>query len=343
MQAFKNYLFILNKRRKNIMEKKSSFFLLIIGIVFIGCASAALGAEKEFPTKPIEFICPWEAGSGLYMAMRVLSGAASEILGRPVLVIAKPGAGGSIGAEYVAKAKPDGYTLLMFNSGTNGVTLAVRKVRYKNADFEIYCQSFNQHMVMVTHSGAPWNSLEELVAYAKKHPGDLKYGTSGIGTSSQLAMELFNVSAGIKIDHLPFLGGPQIYAALVAGHVPISIYYYATIKGLIDGGKLKVLAQANEKRNEDLPNIPTFIEKGYPDVVFYAWYGVAGPKGIPKEISSKLKDVFSKVSQDKSVIETLKKLGWNPYYRAGEEFTKFVEEEVKKYEKIVREANIRIE
>jgi len=325
------------------MKKKSICLLLIIGLVFAGFASVTLGAQKEFPTRSIEFVCPWSAGCGLYMAMRVLAGRASEILGRPVLVVAKPGAGGSIAAEYVAKANPDGYKLLIFNSGTNGVTLAVRKVRYSNADFEVFCQSFNQPMVLVTSSGSPWNSLEDLVTYAKSHPGKLKYGTSGVGTSSQLAMELFKLSAGIKIGHLPFLGGPKLYAALVAGHVPISIYYYAPIKGLIDAGNLKVLAQANEKRIKTLADVPTFVEKGYPEVVFYAWYGVAGPKGIPKDISDKLKDAFSQASQDKAVVKTLKKLGWTPCYRSAEEFAKFVKGEEKKYQKIAREANIQIE
>jgi len=325
------------------MKKKSLCLFLILGLVFAGIGSVALGAEKEFPTRSIEFVCPWSAGCGLYMAMRVLAGRASEILGRPVLVVSKPGAGGSIAAEYVAKANPDGYKLLIFNSGTNGVTLAVRKVRYTNADFEVFCQSFNQPMLLVTHSGSPWNTLGALVDHAKKHPGKLKYGTSGVGTSSQLAMELFNLSAGIKTVHLPFLGGPKLYAALVAGHVPISIYYYATIKGLIDAGKLKVLAQASEKRVEALNDIPTFAEEGYPQVVFYAWYGVAGPRGMPKKISDKLKSAFSQASQDKAVVKTLKKLGWTPHYRSAEDFAEFVKAEEKKYKGIVAGANIRIE
>jgi tripartite-type tricarboxylate transporter receptor subunit TctC len=327
---------------RKIMKKNWICLLVIVGITFAGMFNIAFGAEQEFPVRSIQFICPFEAGSGCFLVMRVLGQAASEILGRPVEVVARPGGSGLIATEYVAKARPDGYTTFIYTS-TNIIMLVTRKLRYTNADFEIFCQVFEQPLVMVSYSGAPWNSLEEFIQYAKKHPGELKYGSSGVGSSHHLAWELVKQATDIKVEHLPFLGGPQLYTALVAGHVPVSIYNYGAIQGLIDAGKLKVLAQGGETRDPRLPDIPTFIEKGYPQVSFYSWFAAGGPKGMPKKVSEKLTDAFSRAIQDKSVMEAIKRLGWTPRYRNTEDYAKFAKTEEEKFRKIVRETNIKIE
>lgn len=325
------------------METKSKYLMVIMIQIFVVIASLGLAAEKEFPIKPIELYCPYGAGGSTSIGARIVAGTAAEILGRPVVVINKTGAGGSIAAEYVAKAKPDGYTLLVFNSGSNGVTPAIRTVRYSNADFELYCQYTIIPLIMLVKADAPWKSLEELIAYAKQHPGELKYPTSGIGTSAHFAMELFNHAAGTKIVHLPFKSDPECTAAILGGHAHVGILWWPANKGPVEGGKLRILAQASEKRLEEFPNIPTFAEKGFPEVTLYSWYGIAGPKGIPKEISDKLRDAFSKSSQHKEVIEALAKLGFTPYYRSAEDFAKFVKDEEEKYRRIAKEDNIRLE
>jgi tripartite-type tricarboxylate transporter receptor subunit TctC len=276
------------------------------------------------------------------MSQRVLAQSASEILGRPVRVVGKPGAGGTVATEFVARSKPDGYKLQLFNSGSNGITVAVRDVRYSNSDFDIICGSYIQNLILVVPTNSPFNSVKDIVEAAKKEPSKLKYATSGVGTSSHLSSELLNQVAGIKTEHVPFKGGAKCYAAIVGGHVDFSIFYYGSLKGLIDAGKLKVLAQANETRASNLPKVPTFAEEGYPEMVFSVWYGVAGPKGLPKDIMEKLQDAFGKASQDKSVAKMLHKLGYTEKYMPKQEFEAFVAKEIEKFKRVVKEANIQI-
>ncbi|MBU0513761.1 MAG: tripartite tricarboxylate transporter substrate binding protein [Proteobacteria bacterium] len=276
------------------------------------------------------------------MSQRVLAQAASEYLGRPVIVIGKPGAGGIVAARYVIASKPDGYRLFLFNSGTNGIVVAVRKVPFKNSDFDVICGAYIQNLILMVPANSRFKKLEDVVAYAKKHPGKLKYATTGVGTSSHLAAELFNQLAGIKTVHVPFQGGPKTYAAIVGGHVDFSIFYYGSVKGLIDAGKLRMLAVANPKRASNLPNLPTFAEKGYPKMVFNVWYGVAAPKGLPANVLAKLQMAFGKAARDKTVAKMLHKLGYTEYYQPRKQFLAFVAREVAKFKRIVREANIKI-
>jgi tripartite-type tricarboxylate transporter receptor subunit TctC len=332
-----------NKRKEGLyMSKKFIILILIIGGLM--CLDKAIGKESSFPTKPIELVCPYGAGGSTSMGTRIIAGTLSELLGVPVIVNNKPGAGGSIGAAYVAKSKSDGYTLFVFNSGSNGVTPAIRSVEYKNADFELFGQYAIQTLAMVVKNDAPWKSLEELVIYAKKNPGTLKYATSGIGTSAHFGMELFKSAAeGLKIDHVPFKSGPEYIAALLGGHVHMGILFLVDIKGPVEAGKLRILATATEKRLEDYPDIPTFSELGYPEVKLTAWYGIAAPNGVPREISDKLKDALYKTFQHPEVKKMLIHIGFVPVFRDAEQFKKFVSEEEKKFQKIAKEANIRVD
>lgn len=320
--------------------------LLVVALVFGATLLTGLGgitqAADSYPNRSIEFFCPWPAGSGLFMSQRVLAQAASENLGRPIIVVGKPGAGGAVAAEYVLASEPDGYKLFLFNSGTNGINVAVRDVRYKNSDFDIICGAYVQNLILMVPTNSPFKSVEDLVAYAKKHPGKLKYATTGVGTSSHLAAELFDREAGIKTTHVPFQGGPKTYAAIVGGHVDFSIFYYGSVKGLIDAGKLRMLAVANAKRASNIPDVPTFVESGYPSMVFSVWYGVAGPKGLPPDVSTVLQEAFAKAAQDQSVAKMLHKLGYTEHYLPKKAFEEFVDQEVAKFKKIVKEANIQI-
>lgn len=323
------------------MKKRYFIIVLLLVFAFGGNLSAVFG-EDNYPSRTIEFYCPWPAGSGLFMSQRVIAQAASEILGRPVQVIGKPGAGGTIATEFVAQSKPDGYKLLLFNSGSNGITVAVRDVRYSNSDFDIICGSYIQSLIMVVPTNSPFKSVKDLVDFAKKNPGKLKYATSGVGTSSHLASELLNQIAGIRTEHVPFKGGAECYAAIVGGHVDFSIFYYGSLKGLIDAEKLKVLAQANDARGSNLPDVPTFIEEGFPQMVSSVWYGIAGPKGMPANVMEKLQDAFGKASQDKTVSKMLANLGYTDKYMPKKQFEEFVALEIQRIKKIVKEANIEI-
>jgi tripartite-type tricarboxylate transporter receptor subunit TctC len=320
---------------------------LLFGLVVACCALVmALQADgkENYPTKNIELVCPYGAGGSTSMGARIIAGTLSEMIGRTVVVNNKPGAGGSIGAEYVAKAKPDGYTLFVTNSGSNGVTPAIRSVRYKNEDFELFGQYAIQALGLVVRSDAPWKSVDELVQHAKQNPGALKFATSGIGTSGHFCMELFKKAGGdLKIEHVPFKSGPEYIAALLGGHVHMGILYLVDIKGPLEAGKLRLLAPATEKRLEDYPNVPTFGEKGYPEVKMTAWYGVSAPVGLPKEVSEKLKISLAKTFQHPEVKKMLTQIGYAPVYKDAEEFSRFVKEEESKLTQIAKEANIKID
>lgn len=321
------------------MNKKFILWLLFVigGLVCFGIPNGVLGIE--FPIKPIELVCPW--GS---FGSRIIAPTLSEFLGTPVIPIGKTGAGGTIGAAFVARAKPDGYTLLVFNGSSNGIAPAIRSVSYKNSDFEVFGQYAAHVLVMVAKSDAPWKTVDEMVAYAKKNPGKLKYGTTGIGTVSHFAMELFKITAGgLKIDHIPFKSGPEYMTALLGGHIDVGILYGVDVKGPLKGGKIRAFAMATEERMEDFPDIPTFTEIGYPEVKVTAWHGIAGPIGIPKEISDKLKAALYKTFQHPDAKKRLKDAGYVPVFRDAEEFARFAKEEEKKYLRIAKEADIKID
>ncbi len=324
------------------MKKGLLLCLVVLCCMMIFVLQA--NGKENYPTKNIELVCPYGAGGSTSMGARIIAGTLSEMIGRTVVVNNKPGAGGSIGAEYVAKAKPDGYTLFIHNSGSNGVTPAIRTVRYKNNDFELFGQYAIQALGLVVKSDAPWKTVEELVQYAKQNPGALKYATSGIGTSGHFCMELFKSTAGgLKIEHVPFKSGPEYIAALLGGHVQMGILYLVDIKGPLEAGKLRLLAPATEKRLEDYPGIPTFGEKGYPEVKMTAWYGVSAPKGLPKDVSAKLKGCLENTFQHPEVKKMLTQIGYAPVYKDAEEFSRFVNEEEKKLTRIAKEANIKID
>jgi len=328
-----------------MMSKRLLCFVVMIGcLVYFVFPNVGLTKEKEFPSKPIELVCPYGAGGSTSMGARIIAGTLSELLKGSVIVNIKAGAGGAIGAAYVAKSKPDGYTLFVFNSGSNGIIPVVRSVEYKNSDFEVFGQYAANLMAMVVKMDAPWKSVEELVAYAKKNPDALKYATNGIGTSSHLGMEIFkSVAGGLKIPHIPFKSGPEFVTALLGGHAHMGLFFVVDIKGPIEASKLRILAAATEKRLEEYPDIPTFAEIGYPEVKMTGWYGIAAPKGVPKEISDKLKDALYKTFQHPEVKKMLALLGFVPVFRDTEQFKIFVNEEEMKFQKIAKEANIKID
>jgi tripartite-type tricarboxylate transporter receptor subunit TctC len=327
------------------MKKRAICLLLTIVIMFMGIGSVVWGAEKDFPNpkKQIVFVTPWGPSGNLVIAMRAIARKASEVLGGEVVVIHKPGAGGTVAAEYVLNAPPDGYTIFIFNSGTNGVTTAIRPVKFKNSDFELLCQSMTNPMVLIVAGDSPWKSISDLIIDAKKNPGQLKYATTGIGTSSHLAMELFKQKTGADIIHLPFQGSPETDPAIMGHHVAMGILYYSDSKGLIQAGRLKALAVPAEKRRDEIPNVPTFVELGYPEIQFECWYGPAVRKDVPKPILEKLRHAFSVASQDEEVKKELVNAGFPPQYRNYKDFQEFVNREVEKYKEIAKKANIKLE
>jgi tripartite-type tricarboxylate transporter receptor subunit TctC len=324
---------------------KKVFILSFMTITVLGTmlSGAVLGADEDFPKREVMFYTPWGPGGALSMAMRAISLKTSEVLGGKVIVGVKPGAGGTVLAEHIANSKPDGYELFIFNSATNGITIAARPVKFSNSDFDLICQTMRMAMVFVVASDSPFKTLDDLIRYAKEHPGELKSATTGIGTSSHFSMLLFSQLTGVEIGYVPFNGSHEAHPAVMGHHVDMTMSYFADSKPLIRAGKLRPLAQPSKERLKELSDVPTFGELGYPEVVFDCWYGPAVRKGVPKPILDKLRHAFSVAAQDPETVKEIANTGFIPYYRNWSDFQEFVKESVESYKRIAEKANIRLE
>ncbi len=308
------------------MRSKLILLIAFIGVVFAGMSSEVLAAKNNFPNKPIHLYVGWGAGGGVSMMARVISQRAGEILGQPLLVVPKPGAGGTICNDFVSKSKPDGYTLTVTTLANNGSALLLNKLPYTIDDFEYLGMFAHLPMILFVNSESQWKTLEELVAYAKGHPNELKYSSNGVGASAHISTALFCKEANIQSVHVPMKSDPEVIASILGGHCQFSMGFLTTVLPVKDGGKVRFLATPSSQRIEWFPNVPTFHEKGL-SVFYNPWYGIGAPKGLPKEVSEKLRDAFAKTFQDKEVHEMLKKLGLVPTYKSAEEYSNFVHSE----------------
>lgn len=300
-------------------------------------------AQDTYPSKPIEIVVH-RGGGSTHLGGKIAAEFLQAGLGVPVVMLSKPAGAGSAAPTYVASAKPDGYTLFVANSGTNGTMPHILPVQYKNTDFEYLALYGTQPMVLVVKNDAPWKNVQELVAEAKKNPGKLKYSTSSVGAQSHFVMEHFKLAAGgIKIDQVPFKGAPESVAALLGGHVHVASTYLVDVKGHVDAGTVRILAVPEPKRLEMYPNVPTFAESGYAEVISTAWFGIGAPRGLPKHVSDRLKTELAKVISDPEFKKKLIAIGYTPVYKDADAFTKFVFGEEKLFAKIAKDASIRVD
>lgn len=323
---------------------------LVLGIwlasmsILLGSQWTEVSAQKAFPLRSIELIVPWGGGGTTYMGAKVVADALSTELAKPVVTIEKVGAGGTIAASSLARSKADGYTLGIVAGANTSIATSIRKVPYKIEDFEFIGQYGQQILGLEVKADAPWKTLGDFIEYARKNPSTIKYATSGVGTSGEFGMELLKIDAGgLKMDPLRFTSGPEMTAALLGGHAHAIFDYEGVFKPLVKSGKTRLLAIAKDKRHEEYPEVPTFSELGYPSVKVTAWYGIAAPKGLPKEVSDRLKEAFGKATQNANVKSTLTKLGYIPAYRSGVDLAQWVKEESKMYQMVAEKVGIKLE
>lgn len=324
------------------MKGKWIWLLFLIGcIVLVGMVGEGL-ARKDFPTKSLQIYVGWGGGGSTCMQTRVLAQKLSEILEVAVVVIPKPGAGGTIANDHVRRAKPDGYKLCVATTSNTVGNLLLRKVPYTIEDFDFLCQFSNQATILAVNRESPWKTLDELIAYAKEHPGELKYPSAGIGTSAHIIMEMFGRAAGIEIVHVPMKSGAEMLSTVLGGHCQLVSQYVVTIAPALTAQRFRPLALNHPRRLKKYPDIPTFAELGLPQVEYNTYYGIAGPKGLRKEALDILKDSLGQAAQDKDVQATLRKLGLLPEYKTAEEFSQFVHRESKRIRKIFVDIGIPI-
>jgi tripartite-type tricarboxylate transporter receptor subunit TctC len=318
-------------------------WVCIAGTLGLAMASPAWGDDDNYPSGTIELVTHRTSGS-TFQGARIIADALGPLLGVPVVVTPKSAGAGSVAPVYVASAKPDGYTLLIANSGINGTMPNVLPVTYKNSDFRYLAMYATQPMVLVVKADAPWKTLQDLVADIRKNPGKLNYATSSVGSQAHFVMEMFKLAAGnLKIEQVPFRGAPESVTAILGGHVEVGSTYLADVKGMIDAGSLRILAVPEEKRLAAYPNVPTFIESGYPEVVSTAWFGVAAPAETPTKITDRLQAALQKVTGDPEVKKRLIAIGYTPAYFDAAQFTSFVKDQEAIFSRTAKDANIRIQ
>ena len=312
-------------------------------LVLLALLSPGLAVAQAYPSKPLRMVVTFAAGGGADFVARALAPKLGDLLGQPVLVDNRPGANGALGADIVAKAAPDGYTLLLGAAGT----MVVAPHLGANMPFDTFKDLAPVSLVAISpfvvtlHPSVQANSIRELIALAKANPGKINYGTSGTGGSPQLATELFNSMAGVKLVHVPYKGLAPALIDLMGGQIQVVFADVGLVKGHIAGGKLKGLAVTSAVRTSVMPDMPTVAEAGVPGYAAGTWYGVLAPAGTPADIVSRLNAETRKALANADVRAAFASQGVDPAGDTAEQFAGFMREEFAKWGKVIREAGIK--
>ncbi len=301
-------------------------------------------SAQTFPSKPIRMIIPFSAGGAADVPGRIVTQKLSEAIKQQVLVDNRPGAGSTIGADAAAKAAPDGYTIFMI-SNTHFVSAALhKKLAYDSLnDFTPVTQITSAPNVMVVHPSLPAKSVKELIALAKARPGQIDYASSGNGSTQHLTGALFANMAGIKITHIPYRGSGPVTADLLGGQVQLAFPGIAGMLPHIKTGKLRPLGVTGSKRSPELPEVPTIAEAGVKGYEMVAWFGVSGPKGLPRDIQMKLHGELLKVLKTPEMNKSLQAVGQEPAWQdTPEKFFDFLKIESDKWAKVVKASGAEI-
>ncbi len=311
----------------------------LAALLFCGGAAA-----QSYPQRPVRMIVPLAAGGTGDTLARVVSEEMAKILGQPFVVENRPGSGGVIGTESVAKSAPDGYTLLSA-SPSHVIQPALRpKLGYDPIkDFEPITVIANTHQLIVGHPSVPASNVMELVAYAKKNPGKLNYGSAGTGSATHLNMELFKSLTGTFIVHIPYRGSTQSRQDLVAGAVQLAVDGLLPALPLIKAGKLKAFGLTSSRRSAAAPDIPTLAEAGVAGYASDTWYGIVAPAGTPREVVSALHAAAVKAIHAPAIRERLTKQGAELVGNSPEEFRKLIERELALWARIVKETGAKVD
>src|SRR5690349_19011825 len=304
--------------------------------------AGAAFAQANYPTRAVRIIVPSSPGGGTDILSRLLTPGLSERLGQTVVVDNRPGAGSIIGNDIVAKAAPDGYTLLMGIS-----TLAILPTMHKKLPYDAMrdlapvSQAIAAPNILVVHPSLPVKTVKELIAFAKKHPGELNYASAGLGTNPHLSMELFLSMAHIKMVHVAYKGLGPAMVDLLAGQVVAATATMLTGLPHVKSGRLRGLGVTGAKRSSVLPDLPTVAEAGVPGYEAVQWYGLFAPAKTPKEIIAKLHDAMVSVLHSPAIKNRLAADGAEPVASTPEEFARFLRSETEKWGKVVRAAGIK--
>lgn len=312
-------------------------------------AAAALlatgGAQGQFPTKPIKIVIPFVAGGSSDIVGRAIGSKFSEFLGQPAIVENRPGANGAIAAEYVARADPDGHTLLVGSIGVFSINTALFKdLRYNPLrDFAPITLAVTTPNVLIAKPGLAASSMKELVEFAKKNPGRMSYCSSGTGSSDHLTGEVFKQAAGIFAVHVPYRGGAACQTDIMGGQIDLSFQNLGAVTNYIRAGKMKALAVTAEARHPQLPEVPTTGEAGFKDLVVTSWQAAAAPAKTPRDVLARLHDATVRALRSPDVRERMNAIGFDVVAGSPEAFGAFMKAEVERWTKVVERGGIKPE
>ncbi len=324
------------------MKQFNIWKLSVVAYLIFGLHSAW---ADSYPSKPINFIVPYGAGGGADARSRQIAQKMSVILKQPIIVDNKPGAGGNIGTEYIARATPDGYTIGMGNFAP----LAVNKTLFGNlrydpeTDLTPIVLIEKGPLVLVVNPNSPYKTVQDIVAAAKAKPGSLTFSSGGIGGSHQLSAELFQQNAGIEMIHVPYKSGSAGLTDLMAGNVTMMFDQMYSAMPSIKADKLRPIAITSKKRSPLLPDVPSFSEVGYPKVIVLNWQGLIAPKGTPKAIIDKLNAAANEALKDPQLRDLMLSQGNEIGGGSPADFAALIKSESAKWGAVVKLANIKPE
>lgn len=315
-----------------------------LGVLVFGWLGFGSGAlAQSYPDRPVKLVLPFGAGSASDTIARIVADKLGDLLGQRVLVENRAGAGGNIGTAAVAKAEPDGYTLVFAAPGPFVLNKTLEKLPYDpEGDFELISPVATLVNVLVVNPAKiPVANVQEFIAYVKQRPGEVSYSSVGIGSSQHLAAAYFDIVTSTKMVHVPYRSGSQIAVDLVWGDVSVSFQLIPNVIAQLNAGQIKALAVTTKARSKSLPDVPTMAEAGVANYESYAWFGIAAPKGTPAPVLERLSRDIRTAVADPTVQKRLIEIGVEPHSSTPAEFRAFISAEIAKWNKIIRDVGIK--
>jgi tripartite-type tricarboxylate transporter receptor subunit TctC len=312
--------------------------------LLVALLAAGVAQAQGYPAKTIRWIVPWPPGGGADVLSRMLSPQLSETLKQQIVIDNRGGAAGNIGAEIAAKSPPDGYTIAFAYSGTHAINPSIyRKMPFKESDFAPIIQLASVPQVLVVHPSLPVKTVKELVALAKKRPGELTYGSSGSGAFNHLTGALFSMKTGTQLTHVPYKGGGPAAVALLSGEITMILGEPATIVGFVKAGRVRAIAVTGAKRAPALPELPTIAEAGVAGYEATSWNGMLAPVGTQADIIKRLNAEFNRIIGTPDMRKRMLDNGYEPVGGPPERLGELIRAEIAKWAPVVKAAGVQVD
>jgi tripartite-type tricarboxylate transporter receptor subunit TctC len=315
-------------------------------IAFLACcivAGVAHAADSSYPSRPIRFVVPFSPGGGSDAIARIFAPRLSDAMGQNWVVDNRPGAAGNLASELVARANPDGYTVLLVLDTMLTANPSLYKMSFNvEKDLKPIVILAAGDQIIVVHPDVPTRTLKEFVALAKQKPGQLRHGSGGVGSSNHLAAELFKKVAGINVVHVPYKGAGPSLTALLGGEIQMNISSVASSIGYIKAGRLRALARTGTKRSKSMPELPTVAESGYPGFKALQWYGLAVPGATPKRIVERIRNASLEALRNPDVVAAMGRLGFEPEPSTIAGLAARIKKETATWAGVIKDARIRL-